>query len=335
MNERNFSALTMKDFGKMTKPFAKSSWPKAIWQLINTLVPYILLWWGMIFTYEISYWLSIGVSVLAALFLVRVFIIFHDCGHQSFAPSLKANRIIGYFLGILVFTPSEHWWHSHAVHHATSGNLDKRGVGDVMTWTVVEYQQKTRLQRIGYRLFRSPVVMFILGPIYMFLISHRFWNKNYGKKAVRWSIYHNLGLLVYIVSLGLLLGWKKFILLQLPVIWLAGLLGIWLFFVQHQYQGVYWARSKDWDYLTSAIKGASYYRLPKIFQWFSGNIGFHQIHHLNPKIPNYELQACFEKNEVIQQESLILGMKKSLESIGLDLIDETSGELIRFKELTA
>ncbi len=332
--EKNTTTLpSMKELNTLLKPYSQANWKKVIWQLVSSIVPYIGLWILMIWGYQISYWITLALAIPAGLFLVRIFIIFHDCGHNSFSPSLKFNRIVGYLTGILVFTPSEKWWHAHAVHHASSGNLDKRGVGDVMTLTLDEYQQKSWLGKFGYRLFRSPLIMFLLGPIYMFIISHRYTSPKLGKKLVRWQVYHNLGLLAYAVLLSVLIGWKVFLLIQFPVIWVAGFVGIWLFFVQHQYEGVYWSRSESWNYVASGLKGASYYHLPKWLQWFSGNIGFHHIHHLNPRIPNYELEACHNSNQILQTESKQIGLFEGLKSIGLDLIDESSGDLIRFRDL--
>jgi omega-6 fatty acid desaturase (delta-12 desaturase) len=333
MEQKINTLPSMKELNTLLKPYSQVNWKKVTWQLVSSVLPYIGLWILMVWSYQISYWITLALAVPAGLFLVRVFIIFHDCGHNSFSPSLKFNRIVGYLTGILVFTPSEKWWHSHAVHHASSGNLDKRGVGDVMTLTVDEYQQKSWFGKLGYRLFRSPLVMFLLGPIYMFLISHRYASPKLGKKIVRWQTYHNLGLLVFGAAMSLLVGWKVFLMIQLPVIWIAGVVGIWLFFVQHQYEGVYWARSESWNYVASGLKGASYYQLPKWLQWFSGNIGFHHIHHLNPRIPNYELETCHNKNQILQTEAKQIGLFEGLRSIGLDLIDETSGKLIRFRDL--
>jgi omega-6 fatty acid desaturase (delta-12 desaturase) len=314
-------------------PYTRASTKKAIFQIVNSVIPYLALWGLMIWSLQYSYWITLGLAIIAALFLVRIFILFHDCGHNSLFPSKKTNQIVGFFLGVLVFTPSEQWWRSHAIHHASSGNLDKRGVGDVMTLTVDEYLSKSSIEKLGYRLFRHPLVMFLLGPIYMFLISHRIPRPNLGKKETRFQIYHNLALLVVIVIMILAIGWKGYLVIQLPVIWMAGALGIWLFFLQHQFEGVYWAESSQWDYVSSALKGASYYELPKWLQWFSGNIGFHHIHHLSPKVPNYYLETCYKNGEVFQKNVKKISFWEGFKSIGLDLIDIQNNRLIHFKDL--
>lgn len=325
--------LSMKQLSHLIKPYAKSDTSKAILQIVNSVLPYVFLWGLMIWSLHISYFLTLFFGIFASLFLVRIFILFHDCGHNSLFPSLKANRIAGFIFGVLAFTPSEQWWRSHAIHHATSGNLDKRGTGDVITLTVEEYLSKNWIERTGYRLFRYPLVMFLLGPIYMFLIANRIPKMKLGKREAWFQLWHNLALAALIAVISIFIGFKNYVLIQLPVIWLAGLLGIWLFFVQHQYEGVYWMRSAKWDYVTAALEGASFYELPRILQWFSGNIGFHHIHHLNPSIPNYNLEACHQGSEIFQTYPIKIHLFEGLRSIGLDLIDEENNRLISFSEL--
>jgi len=288
----------------------------------------------MIWSLKFSYLVTLGLALIASIFQIRIFILFHDCGHNSLFPSLKTNRIIGFILGVLVFTPSEQWWRAHAIHHASSGNLDKRGTGDVMTYTIEEYKNKPALARLGYRLFRNPLVMFFLGPVYMFIIANRIPKMKLGRREAMYQLWHNLALASIILVMSLLIGFKSYVIIQLPVIWLSGIMGIWLFFVQHQYEGVYWAHSGEWNYVASALQGASYYKLPKIMQWISGNIGFHHVHHLNPKIPNYNLEACHNNNEVLQKEVKTIEFLEGFKSIGLDLIDDNSGELVRFKDIS-
>lgn len=335
MNAQTRALPSMKEIKSVIKPYAKSDTRKAIWQLINSVGPYLILWAAMIWSIRFSYWLTLGFAFFAAFFMVRIFILFHDCGHNSLFPSLKMNRIVGFILGVITFTPSEQWWRSHAIHHASSGNLDKRGIGDVITWTVEEYQSKPRIAKIGYRAFRNPLVMFLLGPIWIFLIANRIPKMKLGKREARFQWWHNLALLLLIVVMSLTIGFRNYALIQLPIIWLGGLVGIWLFFVQHQYEGVYWQRSDNWDYVASALQGASYYELPKIFQWFSGNIGFHHLHHLSPAIPNYNLQECYLNNEILRSNSKKIRFFEGLRSVGLDLIDEKSGRLVRFSDLRA
>ncbi len=335
MSDSQEALPTMKDLKPLLAPYQKANSSKAVWQLVGTLVPYIALWYLMYLSLQVSYWLTLVLAVPAAGLMVRLFIFFHDCGHNSFLPSTKANRRLGFWLGVLVFTPGEQWWHSHAIHHATSGNLDKRGVGDVETLTVEEYQNRSLVARIGYRLFRFPFIMFGLGPLYMFVISHRFPLPAYSKKETLSVVYTNLALAVMAAGLSFLFGgFWNYVLIQLPILWLAGMAGIWLFYVQHQFEGAYWARDAEWNYVASALLGASYYKLPKILQWFSGNIGFHHIHHLSPSIPNYSLEAAHENNPLVKKWTRVIPFGKGLRSLRLALINEKDGkQMVGFHDI--
>lgn len=319
----------IKDLKKKLDPFSKSNANIAIQQLVVTLLLYCLGWIAMVFSLQIGYWLTLLLAIPTAGFLIRIFIFFHDCGHNSFLPSTTWNRRIGFWLGVLTFTPGAQWWRSHAIHHATSGNLDKRGVGDVMTLTVDEYQKLSVWGKVGYRIFRHPLVMFIFGPIWMFLIQNRWWSIRHGKRETMSVVWTNLAIVAIATGISLLIGFKNYVLIQLPVIWMAGMAGIWLFYIQHQFQGVYWARSQEWDYVASAFKGASYYKLPKALQWFSGNIGFHHIHHLNPRVPNYNLEKAYQSDALLRQ-SPTLNIRESLSCVKLTLIDEKAGKLVGF-----
>ena len=274
---------------KAIAPYQKSDARKSIGQLANSILPYLALWGLMIWSLDISYWLTLLLAIPAAGFLMRIFIIFHDCGHGSFFKSTRTNAIVGFITGTLVFTPYERWRHDHAVHHATAGNLDRRGVGDVPTWTLAEFQAAPRWKQLLYRFIRNPIVLFVLSPIPLFVISYRFFNPKDGGREKLSVIYTDLALLGILLLAHFTIGLKAYLLIQIPVMWIAGSVGEWLFYVQHQFPGVYWTRQGEWDYMTSAVRGASYYKLPKVLQWFSGNIGFHHIHHLGPKIPNYNL----------------------------------------------
>ncbi|NPV75010.1 MAG: fatty acid desaturase [Anaerolineae bacterium] len=320
----------MAELNKLLVPYQKSSVRRSILQLVNTLIPYFLLWYLMWLSLRVSYALTLALAVLAAGFLVRVFIFFHDCGHNSFFPSTQWNRRVGFWLGVLVFTPGEHWWHSHAIHHATSGNLDKRGVGDVTTLTVDEYHENRWFGRLGYRLFRNPLVMFLLGPIYMFLLMHRLPLPRYGKKETASVIWTNLAILALAVLLSLLMGFKAYVMIQLPVIWLGGAAGIWLFYIQHQFEDSYWEREGQWDYVASALLGASYYQLPRLLQWFSGSIGFHHVHHLSPRIPNYNLEPAHENIPVIKKWARVIRLGESLSATRLKLWDEPLKKMVGF-----
>lgn len=304
---------------------------KSIWQIINSLGPYIALWVAMYYSLSISYLLTLGLSVLAAGFLVRIFIIFHDCGHGSFFKTARANRIVGTILGSLVFTPYDRWHLDHYIHHKTVGNLDKRGQGDVWTLTTEEYSELSRGKKIFYRLYRHPILLFGIGPFVLFVIWFRFTKKGMGKPERRSVHVTNLILLLLITSLILLIGWKAFLMIQLPVIYIATVAGVWLFYVQHQFEDVIWTRQKDWDYRKMAMEGSSFLKFPRILQWFSGNIGYHHIHHLSPKIPNYNLERCHKENQMFEGIKPVTFVP-SIRTSSLRLWNEQSGRLITFRQ---
>jgi omega-6 fatty acid desaturase (delta-12 desaturase) len=317
------------------KVISKYNYPdtaKSIWQIINSLGPYLLLWVAMYFSLQVSYFLTLGLAVIAAGFLVRVFIIFHDCGHGSFFRSKRANKIIGTFLGSLVFTPYDRWHLDHAIHHKTVGNLDKRGQGDVMTLTVEEYEKLSKGKKLYYRIYRNPITIFAIAPFILFVIWFRFTRKGMGKPE-RNSVYiSNLIILAFCSAGILLMGWKAFLMIQLPVIYIATVTGVWLFYVQHQFEDVIWTREEDWDYRKMALEGSSYLKFPRVLQWFSGNIGFHHIHHLSPKIPNYKLEKCHKENSMFDSIKPVKFLS-SMRTIKLRLWDEKAGQLISFRQL--
>jgi acyl-lipid omega-6 desaturase (Delta-12 desaturase) len=279
----------------------------------------------------ISYWITLAIAVLAAGFMVRIFIIFHDCGHGSFFASRQANAIVGTITGIITFTPYHQWRYDHAVHHATAGDLDRRGVGDVWTLTVAEYRSSPLRVRLSYRLFRHPLVMLGLGGIGIFGLRQRFPSGTGGRRE-RMSVYGtDLALAAIWLLAGMTMGLRAFLQIQLPILILGTAGGIWLFYVQHQFRGVRWSRHDSWNYYQAAIEGASFYRLPKVLQWFTGNIGFHHVHHLSPRIPNYLLEECHNAvPELREQPALTLA--GSLSSLSLRLWDEENQRLVGFAE---
>lgn len=305
---------------------------RAIWQLVNTLIPYAVLWYVMYLSLAVSYWLTLVLAVAAAGLLVRIFIIFHDCGHLSFFKSLRANRFWGFITGVLTFTPHDYWWHEHAEHHASAGNLDNRGVGDIWTMTVREYLNASHKMRFCYRLVRNPICLFLIGPSFVFILARRIPNPKEGFKKCRSVILTDLGILGMAVMISALIGWKDYLLIQLPILMMASSAGVWLFYVQHQFEGVYWERKGKWDYLTEALKGSSYYKLPKVLQWFTGNIGFHHIHHLSPRIPNYYLERCYKENPLFQKIKPVT-LFSSFKALKFRLLDEQEHQLISFREL--
>ena len=277
----------------------------------------------------ISYWLVLTVALLAALFLARIFIFFHDATHGSFFSKRWANRAIGYVTGILTFTAYDRWRHEHALHHATAGNLDRRGHGDVWMMTVEEYQNASRWKRLAYRVFRYPLVTFGIGPLAMFLVAHRFVSRDARDQDRRSVWITNLAIVAVLVLAHFTIGLRTYVLIQLPIIWFAGILGVWLFYVQHQFEGVYWARDETWDRIKASLEGASYYKLPTVLQWFTGNIGFHHIHHVRPRIPNYNLARAYRETPSVQKEEP-LTLRSSLRSLRLRLYDEEKDKMVGF-----
>ncbi len=304
------------------------------WQVVNSLAPYALLWYLMYLVQAISVWMALPLAVLAGAFLVRVFIIFHDCGHGSFSKSRKANDIVGTLAGIICFTPYYQWRWEHSLHHATSGDLDRRGTGDIWTLTVQEYLEASRWKRFAYRLARNPAVLFVVAPLFLFVIQQRFAFPRGGARE-RFSVHlTNLALLAMAAALCWIFGWKVYLLLQLTVMMVAGSAGVWLFYVQHQFEGVYWQRREQWDYAQAALQGSSFYKLPRLLQWFSGNIGFHHIHHLSPRIPNYHLEKC-HKAEPLFQTVKPVTLSTSMKSFAFRLWDEQRHKLVGFRALKA
>ena len=313
---------------KLVEPYAQSNLSKSVWQVINTLVPYFVLWAVMVWSLQVSYWLTLALSIPTAGFLMRTFILFHDCGHGSFFKSRRANDALGVILGVLTFTPYYHWRHEHAIHHATSGNLDRRGMGDVPTMTLQEYVAAPGWKRAGYRVLRYPLFLFSIGALSMFLLVHRFWAPGAGRRERLSVIYTNLALLALFVIMGAWIGFKEIVLVYLPIAVMSSATGVWMFYVQHQFEGVYWEHKSQWSFTRAGVQGSSFYKLPAILQWFTGSIGFHHIHHLSPRIPNYSLEKCHQENPALQIEPLtILG---SLKSLRLRLWDETTGQLVGF-----
>lgn len=318
----------MNIISRYNKPDALKSW----WQVINSMGPYIILWILMIKSIEISYWLTLLLSVFAAGFMVRIFIIFHDCGHGSFFKSKLLNRIVGIITGLIVFTPYNKWHHEHKIHHQTVGNLDKRGVGDVMTLTVDEYQKLSKWKKLYYRIYRNPVVLFGIAPIIIFTIAQRF-PKKYMNMTERLYVHlSSLVLAAAVFALILLIGWKTFLLVQIPILYIATAHGVWLFYVQHQFRDVLWAKAEDWDYMNTALKGSSMFKLPFLLNWFTGNIGYHHIHHLSPMIPNYNLKKCHRENAIFQEVKPIT-FWTAFGTALLKLYDEKRARMVKFSEI--
>ncbi len=311
--------------------YAKPDLARSLWQVANSFIPYFALWALMIWSIQISYWITLGLSVLAAGFLMRIFIIFHDCGHGSFFKSQKANDFVGRIAGLLNFTPYYRWKHDHAIHHATASDLDRRGTGDVYTMTVKEYLAAPWWKKAAYRIMRNPFALLGAGPLLMFVVMQRIPLPSQGRRARTSVWWTNFALVGVIAGMCWLIGWKTFLLVQLPVLMLSSAIGIWLFYVQHNFDPTYWDNHEGWEFVKAGLQGSSFYKLPLILQWFSGNIGFHHIHHLSAKIPNYNLPQCYYENSVFHVKPLTIAA--SLKSLSLRLYDEEQKMLIGWSGL--
>jgi omega-6 fatty acid desaturase (delta-12 desaturase) len=317
----------------MVRRYQTPDWRKSLWQIANSTIPFFLIWGLMVYSLQVSYLLTLPLAFLNGLFIMRIFIIQHDCGHNAFFKSTKWNNWVGSVLGIITLTPYYHWRKMHAKHHASSGDLDFRGFGDVDTITVEEYRNLSLGRKLVYRFYRHPIIMFVFTPTLLFAVFHRLPLKLTPQEhKERVSVHNtNIALLAIFLSLGYLLGFKEVLLLWLPITVFSSVIGVFLFYVQHQFEDTYWRWHNEWDYEWAALKGSSYFKLPKVLQWFSGNIGFHHVHHLSPKIPNYNLEAAHNENEIFQDvETITLGT--SLRNLVLHLWDESSNRLISFRE---
>lgn len=312
--------------------FQRPSTARAIWQIASTLIPYGLVWCAMYFSLSVSWWITAPLAVLSGALLVRVFIIFHDCGHGSYFRSRRANDVVGFAAGVLSLTPYHQWRCEHAIHHRSASHLDKRGTGDVWTMTVQEYLESSRGKRFTYRLARNPFVLFVLAPVLYFAVVQRFPSARVGpreRQSVWWT---NLCIVLAAAGFCQIFGLADYLIIKTIETAVGGSAGIWLFYVQHQFDGAYWQREGDWNYTDAALQGSSFYKLPSILQWFSGNIGFHHIHHLSARIPNYRLQQCHEADAMFQQVQPVT-LRSSMKSMALHLWDEQAGKLIGYRTL--
>lgn len=320
-----------KELRKEVAPFAKSETRKSVMQIFNTIIPLLMIWGAGYYVLQFSPWWTVVCSVIASGFVIRAFIIFHDCTHGSFFKNKKANMIIGNITGVLTSFPFEKWKREHTIHHASSSNLDKRGIGDIDMLTVEEYLEKSKLGRLGYRIYRNPIVLFGFGPLFMVLILNRFNRKDAKRKERLNTYFTNIVLLSICIILIYTFGWQTFLLVHALTLFIAGSLGIWLFYIQHTYEDSYFEYDSDWDYVKAAVEGSSYYKLPKILQWITGNIGYHHVHHLSPRVPNYNLEKAHESVPPLQQATTIT-LKTSLESIRYKLYDAQQKKFVTFKE---
>ena len=307
---------------------------RATSNLLTSVAPYLGLIAASGVAFGFSPWLAGGISVLASGFLLRTYIVFHDCAHGSFLPSKRANALLGATLGVLVYTPFALWRREHAIHHATAGDLDRRGVGDVQTLTVDEYRASPWWSRLRYRLFRNPLVMFGLGPLWVVLLGPRVVSWSAPRRLQRSVLGTDLTLVVLIASFCWLLGWQEFLVVQMPALFVSGAVGIWLFYVQHQFEDTYWQSSEAWSYDDAALKGSSHLRLPRVLQFLTGNIGLHHVHHLSARIPNYNLQAAHDENAALHSVPTI-SLLDGLRATRLKLWDERQRKLVGFRAARA
>lgn len=324
----------LKGWTRKIKKYAKPSNKKAIIQILNTFLPYLAIWVLMFFAFDYSYLLTLGLAIIAAFFTVRIFIIQHDCGHQNYFRKKWMNQVVGMSCSFFSAIPYRYWALNHNFHHVHSGQLETRDIGDVNTLTVNEYRALGYWGRLRYRLFRTPFVMFVLGPIYYIAFVNRlpFSKIDTMKRTLAKLISDNLLLAAGYLVLGFLIGWQKFILIQVPVIFFFGMIAIWFFYVQHQHEHAYKSWKDNWDYLLSAIKGSTFYKLPRPLNWLTGNIGYHHIHHLSSGIPNYNLRKCAEENPIFQKYVTKVTFWKSFNYVKHKLWDEESCRMISFSE---
>jgi omega-6 fatty acid desaturase (delta-12 desaturase) len=307
------------------------SWPRAALDLLLSAGIYIALMVGMYLVVDDHWWIGFALALPTAGFLLRTFIVFHDCAHGSFVPKMAGNLWIGRFCALLVFQPFANWRHNHAVHHGTSGDLDRRGQGDVETLTVEEYAARDWKGRTFYRGFRSPFVLFTIGPLWSLLFGPRFWNKNMRRRQIHSVQLTNVAVLLLVGATMWVTSPLDWVLVQMPAAMIAGIGGVFLFYVQHQYEDAYWETGENWDYADAALKGSSYLKLNPVMRFFSGNIGLHHVHHLSAKVPNYNLQRAHEESPIFADVP-VLTFNDGVKSLRLKLIDPEAGRLLTWRE---
>ncbi|MCB9358218.1 MAG: fatty acid desaturase [Calditrichaeota bacterium] len=301
---------------------------------MNTLVPLLASYYLMYLSLSYSYWLTLGLAVLTALFTVRLFIIQHDCGHMSFFPSRKWNDSLGYVCSLFTMVPYYYWKRQHAIHHSTNGNLDHRGIGDMDVFTVDEYLKLSKWERLRYRAYRNPIVFLLFGPLVLFFYINRHWTDpvQYSQRDKRNVLITNLTIAASFALVGFGIGWIALLKIVAPVLYIAAGAGIWLFYIQHQFEHTYWKPDQEWNFVRAAMQGSSFYKLPKVLQWFTGNIGFHHIHHLSPGIPNYRLEKIYVENPEFR-EVYEVTLASAVKTIFLSVWDIQQQRLISFREL--
>lgn len=333
MAEKASELMPARDLLKALAPYRVPSTRHGIWELFVTIVPFVILWIAAWWALSVSVWLSLAICIPAGGFLVRFFLIQHDCGHGAFFKSKKVNDWIGRILGVFTMTPYDNWRRSHAIHHATSGNLDERGVGDIDTMTVREYQTATKKRRFFYRLYRSPFVLFVIGPSYQFLLRNRFPFMFDDNKRSYWTCVMgtNLSIIAVVAIVAYYTGVGSFIAVQLPITIVAASIGVWMFYVQHQFEHTSWEGEKNWVMYEAALEGSSHYDLPAPFRWMTANIGVHHIHHLASRVPFYRLHDVMKDFPELANIRRLTFLE-SLKCINLRLWDEDSKTMVSFAD---
>ena len=321
-------------WNRILEPYWGPDTRRSVTQLFTAAVPFFLLWYAMLRALEVGYWLTLLLAVPTAGFMMRLFMIQHDCGHGSFFRSRRARDLVGFWIGVLLLTPYDYWRKTHAYHHSHSGDLDFRGFGDIDTFTVAEYLSWRPLKRLAYRVYRHPVILFTVGPAFHFLVKHRYpWDiPRTWTRAWRSVWLTNVAIASVVIVMIWAVGVQRFIMIQVPITLLACSLGVWLFYVQHQFEHTYWHWHEQWDYYDASLHGSSYLKLPAPLQWITANIGVHHVHHMSARIPNYKLQQVHDENPEFHVVTKV-SLKDTWKLVNLTLWDEERRRLIRFRDL--
>ncbi len=325
---------SLKHWKTIVSKYQKSSTPRAIGQLFSSFGPFLALWVAMYFAVDYSLLLTFALGAVNAFFLVRIFIIQHDCGHYSFLKKRKVNDAVGFVCSFFSSIPYSYWARVHSFHHGHTGQLEHRDIGDIDFLTVEEFRKESKWGRLKYRIFRHPLVLFVVVPVIYLGIVQRIprvtfpgWSPIHRKQHL-----NNLCIALVYIGLGFLLGWKAFFIVQGTIIFFFGIIAFWFFYVQHQHDHTYMQWSENWDYLTAAIRGATFYKLPRFLHFLTGNIGYHHIHHLSSRIPNYNLRKCAKENPILQEHVTKITFFQSLPLMFNKLWDEKKQRMITFRE---
>ena len=321
-----------KEWARVLARYRNPSHLRSVIEIIITSIPFVLLWLAAVYFYRHSYLLSLLFIFPAAFLLVRLFCIQHDCGHGTFFRHKIINDWVGRIIGVFTFTPYEVWRKDHAAHHSTSGNLARRGFGDVTTLTLKEYQDLPLLKKIGYRIYRTPLIMFLLGPVWLFIVRNRL-PLGRMKEIRSWisAMGTNVAIAVFVITLLYTIGVGAFFLVHMPILMIAATIGVWMFYIQHQFEGTFWENGENWNPQYAALHGSSYYELPFVLRWLTANIGIHHVHHLHSKIPYYRLPKILRDYPQLKNVGRVT-FWQGFKCMNLHLWDESKRKLISFRE---